>query len=213
MLVLALGLTVGGLAMTVSPDQPGQPRSVGVGLIVALTLLTIAWVVILFNRLQLLVESVSRAWTLIDVQLQRRHDLVPALARVVAAHAAHEQDVLTRVAAARRWEAGTAEQAAQLSGEAAEQTTALNQIVAVSEGHPELEADAAFLELQHALADAEARIAASRTFFNDTVTLLHDRTRTFPGVLFARWLQLPYHELISAKGFERTVPAVHHTFA
>jgi hypothetical protein len=99
-----------------------------------------------------------------------------------------------------------------VAGEAAVQTTALNQIVAVSEAHPELEADAAFLELQHALADAEARIAASRTFFNDTVTLLHDRTRTFPGLLFARWLRLPYHELISAEGFERTVPAVHHTF-
>jgi hypothetical protein len=213
LLVLAMGMLTFGLAMAVTPDEPGQPRSIAVGVIVSLTLLAIAWVVTLFNRLQLLIESVSRAWTLIDVQLQRRHDLIPPLARVVAAHAAHEQRVLTQVAAARGWQAGQASQPAQLAGEAASQTAALNQIVAVAEAHPELGADASFVELQHALADAEARIAASRTFFNDTVLLLHDRSRTFPGVLFAHWLQLPYHETISAQGFERTVPAVEHTFA
>src|SRR5262249_12252899 len=142
-----------------------------------------------------LAESVERAWTLIDVQLQRRHDLIPALARTVAAHAEHEREVLERVAQARA-SALDGESAAQLSREAGAQTAQLKQILGVAEAHPQLGADASFLGLQRALSDTEGRIAGSRTFYNDTLLLLRNRTQSFPGVLVARRLGIADHELL-----------------
>jgi LemA protein len=146
------------------------------------------------------------------VQLQRRHDLVPALVQVVAGYAAHERATLDAVTAGRR-SAGQATAPAELSGEAASQSANLTQVLAIAEKYPELRADQGFLRLQEQLADCENRIAASRTFYNDTLTLLRDRSRSFPGLLVAGRLPLTHKELIGAEGFERTVPSIERSFA
>jgi LemA protein len=200
------GLTVGS-ALLLDPDEPGRPEAWLPGLVAAVVLLLAAWVVTTYNRLHVVAEGADRAWSLIDVQLQRRHDLVPALASVVAAHAAHEREVLAAVAGG-RWVAGSGASAADLAGEARAQTAALQQVLAVAERHPELRADESFRALQAELADSETRVAASRTFYNDAVTLLRDRARTFPAALVARPLRIDRRELLDAAAFERTVPAV-----
>ena len=82
----------------------------------------------------------------------------------------------------------------------------------MAEQYPQLKADGLFLALQHQLADCENRIAASRTFYNDTITLLRDRAGSFPGVLVVRRLPLSHRDLISAEGFEHTVPTIEHAF-
>src|SRR3546814_6486174 len=99
-----------------------------------------------------------------------------------------------------------------MSEEAANQTGALRAFLGRAEAHPELGADEAFLRLQQALADTESRIAGSRTFYNDSLTLLRTRAQVFPGSLVARFLHLERHDTIPAAGFERTVEAVVPTF-
>lgn len=203
---VALGM---GLSNVVSPGDPtGTSVAVGVG--VPALLLLVAWTVTTYNRLRLMAQSIERAWSLIDVQLQRRHDLVPALARVVAAHAEHERELLAGLTEA-RWQPG-GHSAAELEAEAAEQTAVLRQLVARAEAHPELTADASFQRLQRTLADAESRIAGSRAFYNDTLLLLRNQAQRFPGLLVARFLDLGRRELLRADGFERTVPPIERRF-
>jgi hypothetical protein len=230
-LLAVVGVIVGG-ALALDPDQPERPFAWLPGLAASVILLTIAWSVTLYNRLRLLAESAERAWTLVDVQLQRRHDLIPALAKAVAAHTTHEATVLEQLARSRSGGAGSGTDGAPTDGaptdgaaadgeavgaglarEAAEQTGRLRQILGVAEAHPDLTADASFLELQRTLADTESRIAGSRTFYNDTLLLLRNQMTRFPGVLVANRLRLAHGEAIGAEGFERTVPAVERTFA
>jgi len=212
LIVVAVGAATAASGLLLDPDEPANPTAWLPGLALAGLVLVLAWAVTIHNRLRLVSTGVDRAWSLIDVQLQRRHDLVPTLVQVVAGHAAHEREVLESVTAA-RWAAGTATAPAELSEQAAEQTAGLTKLLAVAEQYPELKADEAFLRLQGELADCENRIAASRTFYNETLTLLRDRARSFPGVLVARKLPMTHRELIGAEGFERTVPTVEHAFA
>jgi LemA protein len=202
--IVAAGATVFGMAVALSPDQPEHPTAwlPGVAL-VALALVT-AWGVILNNRLRLLAQAAERARSLVDVQLKRRHDLIPALAKVVAAQAAHEATLLEELTAARTTpDPGAA---------ALEQTNALSHILQRAEAYPELRADDSFLRLQHELADAENRIAGSRTFYNDTVLLLRNKLDGFPGNLMAGRIRLHRSDAILAEGFERTVPELTHAF-
>ncbi|MGK2950661.1 MAG: LemA family protein [Acidimicrobiales bacterium] len=209
-LVAAGALGMGTALALAGPTDP-SPVEVAVAVAVPALALLVAWTVTTYNRLHLMAQSIRRAWSLIDVQLARRHDLVPALARAVAAHAAHERSVLEAVTLG-RWEAGEDRHAPELSREASQQTAALQQVLARAEAYPQLAADASFQQLQRTLADTESRIAASRTFYNDTLTLLRTLAHSFPAVLVARFLQLEQHELLAADGFERTVPAIEHTF-
>jgi hypothetical protein len=195
--IVAAAATVFGTAIALSPDRPERPIAwlPGVAL-VALALVT-AWGVILTNRLRLLAQSAERARSLVDVQLKRRHDLIPALAKVVAAHAAYEAGLLEDLTAART---------------ALEQTNALSHILQRAEAYPELRADDSFLRLQHELADTENRIAGSRTFYNDTVLLLRNKLDGFPGNLMAGRIRVHRDDAVLAEGFERTVPELTHAF-
>jgi LemA protein len=212
LIVVAVGAATAASGLLIDPDEPASPAAWLPGLALAGVLLLLGWGVTIHNRLRLVSTGVDRAWSLIDVQLQRRYDLIPALVAVVAGYAAHEREVLQSVTGA-RWAAGNATAPAELSGQAAEQTAGLTKLLAVAEQYPELKADEGFVRLQGELADCENRIAASRTFYNDTLTLLRDRARSFPGVLVARRLPLTHRELIGAEGFERTVPAIERAFA
>jgi hypothetical protein len=204
--VTLAGLAVGSGGL-LSPDEPARPTAWLPGLGAGLLLLTIAWSLTLYNRLHLLTESVERAWTLIDVQLQRRHDLIPGLVNVVTAHAAHES-TLQQSVAGQRWQAGHAQAVGQLADEALRQTGQLRQVLAVAENYPELTADESYRNLQRQLIDSENRIAGARTFYNDTVTLLQNRARSFPGVLVAGMVKRSARGLLPAEPFERTVPPV-----
>jgi hypothetical protein len=213
-LVTVVAMTLG-VATLIRPREPGDPVAWLPGLVAALVVLAVAWTITTYNRLRLVAQGADRAWSLIDVQLRRRHDLIPALAGCVAAHTAHEQATQVGVAEARAAvaEASASDEAAALSDEAEVQTRALRTILAVAEAYPELTADASFARLERELADTEDRIAASRSFYNDSLTILRDRQQRFPGSLVAARVPLRHRDLIDARGFERTVPPVRHAFA
>jgi LemA protein len=202
LVLLGVGLAAAGSAVVVSPSEPALPVAWLPGVGAACFVLVVAWTVTMYNRLRLLSQAVGRATALIDVQLKRRHDLVPALARVVAAHADHEQSLLSELTEDR-----------SAPSDASTQTAELRRLLAVAEAYPELTANESFLNLQRQLADTEARIAGSRTFYNDTVTLLHNLSGRFPGLLVARFVPHAKANLEAAEGFERTVPAIERAFA
>jgi len=144
---------------------------------------------IAYNRLVRIKESQQRAWSLIDVQLQRRATLIPQLASVASGYAAHEAALQEAVTSARA------------TGPAA--------WVALREAYPQLKADTVFAKVADELIATETQIAAAREYFNDAVTTLRDRTQSFPGMLLvglARSGRFGSMELIAAGSEERLVP-------
>lgn len=205
--LLVIAVLTGGLAGRSIDGGWGLPVFVGT----TLALIGSGLLISLYNRLQGQVQSAARAWSLIDVQLARRHDLIPQLATVAEGLADHERSVFETTAKQRSSLAGqapTEETVAWADREAAEQTDRLRQLLVVIEDHPELKADEAMLELQRQIADAENRIAHTREFYNDSVTLLRSQRQTFPGLLVARIADRRRFALFTADGFERTVPEI-----
>jgi LemA protein len=140
---------------------------------------------VMYNRLVRLRNLVQESWRQVDVELRRRHDLIPNLVETVKGYAQHERQVLDWVAHARATAvapgSGPAAQAAQ-EGALGQ---ALGRLIAVGESYPALRASANFLHLQRELVDTEDRIAAGRRFYNANVRQLNTRTETFPSNLVA----------------------------
>lgn len=126
----------------------------------------------------------EEAWSGIDVQLQRRANLVPALVETVQGYAGHERETLEAVARARA-SLQAARGPAEATGANLALTDALARLVAVAEGYPELRASASFLELQDQLGDIEEKIAFARQFYNRNVLDFNTRIRSFPTLLFS----------------------------
>ena len=151
---------------------------VGVLLVVAL------WLMTTYNGLVTIRQAVKNAWAQIDVQLKRRHDLIPNLVNTVKGYAGHEKETLERVIAARA-KATSATLPADVIKAEGELSTALARLLAVSEAYPELKANQNFLSLQEELTSTENRVAYARQFYNDNVTKLNTRIQTFPTVVVA----------------------------
>ncbi len=141
-----------------------------------------------YNTIQTLDEQASSAQSQIEVQLQRRADLIPNLVSTVKGYAAHEEEVFNTVAEARSRllnsvKSGDPEQMAN-----ADQgmTSALGRLLAISENYPNLKADENFLRLQDELTGTENRIAVSRSDYNDAVKTYNAYIRRFPAVLTAK---------------------------
>lgn len=141
-----------------------------------------------YNRIQTLDETASSAKQQIEVQLQRRADLVPNLVNTVKGYAAHEEGVFTRVAEARAKLAGavrSGDPAQQVAADA-QLTGALGRLLAISEAYPQLKADQQFLRLQDELSGTENRIAVSRSDYNAAVRDYNTYIRGFPQTLTAK---------------------------
>ena len=141
-------------------------------------------VVGMYNRLVRLRNSAEERWAQIDVELRRRHDLIPNLVETVKGYAGHEREVLTRVTEARAAAvaAGSVGEKAQAEGML---TSALRSLFAVAEAYPDLKADANFRELQTELAATEDRIAASRQSYNGAVREYDTAREVFPTNIIA----------------------------
>lgn len=131
-------------------------------------------------------QSVADAWAVIDAELQRRHDLVPALVQSVHAAAIHERRVLDELIARERTAASVAHTAAARAGPEDDFAAATRAVVALRELYPQLNSQANFLRLQHDLAITEDRISAARRFHNLKVAELNRRTEAFPSNVVAR---------------------------
>lgn len=145
----------------------------------------LAWAVLAFNRLVRLRNQVRTAWADVDVQLIRRHDLVPSLVSAVQAYAGHEQAVLATVTELR-----SQAMAAQAPGKLGAIESALEQgigrLLALKEAYPDLKASGNFAQLQRDLVQVEEQLQYARRFYNGAVRDLNDAVQQVPDLLIAR---------------------------
>ncbi len=141
-----------------------------------------------YNSIQTMDESAAAAKQQIEVQLQRRADLIPNLVETVKGYAAQETAIFTAVAEARAGLAGAVKggDVAQMADANAAMTGALGRLLAISENYPQLKSDQNFLRLQDELAGTENRIAVARTDYNNAVKDYNAYIRRFPAVLTAK---------------------------
>ena len=157
--------------------------------------------IVMYNTLVTMRLRVKNAWAQIDVQLQRRFDLIPNLIETVKGYMAHEAEVLTKVADLRSsWaDATTVEQKSQLDSQLSD---ALKTIMAVAENYPDLKANQNFLELQTELTNTENKISYSRQFYNDSVTRYNTKLEVFPSNLIASMFKFKSEELFEVNDEE-----------
>jgi len=152
--------------------------------IIALVILAIGYIVLLFNRLVSYRNRVDNAWHQIDVQLNRRADLIPNLVETVKGYAAHEKSTFEMVTQARSaiMSASSVAESAKAEGMVSE---ALKSLFAVAENYPDLKANQNFLALQEELAGTENKISYARQFYNDSVMAYDVARQKFPARIIA----------------------------
>ncbi len=167
----------------------------------------VLWGVMAYNGLVRLRERVDGSWSDIDVQLKRRHDLVPNLVETVKGYASHEKQVLESVVAARS-------QAMNASGPAARGqaenmlTGALKSLFALAEAYPELQAAGGFRDLQGQLAKIEEDVSQARRYYNAVVRDYNVKTKSIPTNVIANMGGFREREFFEMDEGEREVPKV-----
>jgi LemA protein len=180
-------------------------------ILIAIALLAL-FVVLMYNGLVRLRNTVDEAWNQISVQLKRRHDLIPNLVEAVKGYMAFEQETLTRVVGARN--AAVSAQAAGASGAAqsaqAENllTGMLRQLFALVENYPQLKANQNVLQLQEQLATAENQIAGTRQRYNSTVRQFNIAIQRFPAVLMTGVMGFTARDYFQIEEADAAAPAV-----
>ena len=175
--------------------------------IVVIVVLVLIFVSI-YNGLVKLRNRVDNAWSQIDVQLKRRHDLIPNLVETVKGYAKHEAETLEKVVQARNM-AMNATGVAETAQAENVLTGALKSLFALSEAYPDLKANTNFLELQEELTSTEDRVAYSRQFFNDTVLKYNNKIQTIPSNIVAGMFNFKAREFFEVEEPEaRQTPKV-----
>ena len=169
-------------------------------LLVVLVVLAII-IISLYNGLVTARQKVKNAWSQIDVQLQRRFDLIPNFVEAVKGYMTHEKDTLTKVTELRTSWAGasTVEEKAELNNQL---SNTLKTIMAVSENYPDLKANQNFLDLQEELRNTENKISFSRQFYNDTVTMYNTKLEVFPSNIISNMFGFKSETLFAAESDE-----------
>lgn len=176
-------------------------------IVLALLVLLVVGGVVIYNRMVKLRVMTDQAWSDVDVQLKRRHDLIPNLVETVKGYAAHEKSTLENVVKARN--AALTAAAPQEKAQAENMLTrALRQLFALVENYPDLKANANFLALQEELARIEEAIQQARRYYNAVVRDFNTTISVFPNSLMARqfgFTPKPFFEMDEA---DRSVPRV-----
>ena len=167
-------------------------------MLIVIILLILACGIGIYNGLITKRNKVKNAWGQIDVQLQRRFDLIPNLVEAVKGYMKHEANVLTNIAELRTsWANATSvSEKAQLDNNL---SNSLKTIMAVSENYPELKASANFSELQEELRTTENKISYARQYYNDCVTIFNTSIEKFPNNIFANMLGFKQEELFKVE--------------
>ena len=163
----------------------------------------LAWIWMVFNSLVDLRQRVRRAWSLVDIQLQRRHDLIPNLVNVVKGYRDYEPQLHTELAALRSELAATPPGVTGPDYSAVAKTAA-----AIAERYPELKANTTFTALQKNLIDTEQRIALARGYFNNIATHYNTRLEIVPERFVAKLAAMEPQTLMAANDFERAAVKV-----
>ncbi len=164
--------------------------------------------VVMYNGLIGLKNRVEEGWRQIDVELKRRHDLIPNLVETVKGYASHERGTLEEVMQARSAAmngGGTPAAAAQAEGQLSQ---ALGRLMAVAEAYPDLKANQNFLALQNELTSTEDRIASSRRYYNALVRELNTKVESVPSNLVAGIAGVHKAEYFETSAVEAVVPSI-----
>ena len=151
----------------------------------AIFIAILAWLIIIYNLFVRDKNRVLAAWSDIDVQLKRRHDLIPKLIDAVRQYAAYESSTLNAITTLRSQseETDRIEKKGKIEGQLSEK---LHQLIALAENYPDLKANKSFLDLQKNLTDVENHIQYARRYYNGAVRNLNIRVDSFPDLLIAR---------------------------
>ena len=172
-------------------------------LIIALIIIValVAFVIATYNGLVQAKLKVDNAWSQIDVQLQRRFDLIPNFVETVKGYMTHENETFEKIAALRTsWaNANSVSEKANIDNQLSD---ALKTIMAVSEGYPDLKANQNFADLSEELRNTENKISFSRQFYNDTVTMYNTKLEVFPSNLIASMFHFTARDLFEAENEE-----------
>ena len=170
-------------------------------IILAIVVIIVIAIIVMYNGLVSARIKVDNAWSQIDVQLQRRFDLIPNFVETVKGYAAHESETFEKITQLRTsWaSAGTVAEKAELDNQL---SGALKTIMAVSENYPDLKANQNFSELSEELRNTENKISFSRQFYNDSVTMYNQKLQLFPSNIIAGMFNFKPRELFVAESTE-----------
>jgi LemA protein len=171
-------------------------------IILGLLVLIALYVFAQYNGLIKVRNRIENAWAQIDVQLKRRHDLIPNLVETVKGYAAHEQSTLQAVITARNAAMGAQGVAGKASAENGLSGT-LKSLFALGEAYPDLKANQNFLNLQEEITGSEDKIAYSRQFFNDEVRSYNTKIQSFPTNILAKRFRFAQREYFQTDSAER----------
>ena len=171
------------------------------GIILLVVIILVIAVIIMYNSLVSSKVKVDNAWSQIDVQLQRRFDLIPNFVETVKGYATHETETLEKVTQLRTsWaKADTVAEKANLDNQL---SSALKTIMAVSENYPDLKANQNFMQLAEELRNTENKIAFSRQFYNDSATMYNQKLLMFPTNIIANMFHFEQRELFEVQNEE-----------
>jgi len=179
----------------------------GIIILVVLVLLVI-WVIAKYNSLITLRNQVNNGWKQIDVQLKRRHDLIPNLVDTVKGYMQFEQDTLRQVVEARN-AAVSAKGVADSAAKEGELSSALTRLFALFENYPNLKSNENVKQLQEELTSTENKVSFARQFYNDIATKFNIAQQVFPGNIIAGMFGFKVAELFEVTvAAEREVPKV-----
>ncbi len=170
-------------------------------IILAIVAIIIIAIISIYNGLVQARMKVDNAWSQIDVQLQRRFDLIPNFVETVKGYMTHEKETFKKIAALRTsWaNASSVSEKAELDGQL---SSTLKTIMAVSESYPELKANQNFSELSEELRNTENKISFSRQFYNDTVTMYNTKIQVFPSNIIAGMFNFTARDLFKTESDE-----------
>ena len=161
----------------------------------------------IYNQMVEQSEEVSKAWSEVENQLQRRNDLIPNYVETVKGYASHEREIFTQVAEARSKLAGTQKLEEKMKA-SNELTLALGRLLMIVERYPDLKANQNFIQLQDELAGTENRIAVARMRYNEAVKNYNAFIKKFPQLVIARIFKFEPKPYFEAPESAKAVPAV-----
>ncbi len=170
-------------------------------ILLAIAIILVIAIIGMYNGLVQTKIKVDNAWSQIDVQLQRRFDLIPNFVETVKGYMTHEKETFTKISELRTSWANTQtiSEKADLDNQL---STALKTIMAVSENYPELKANQNFADLSEELRNTENKISFSRQFYNDAVTMYNTKLQVFPSNIIAGMFNFTARDLFKAESEE-----------
>lgn len=175
-------------------------------IVIGIVAIILIYVIVAYNGLVKLRNWVKESWSQIDVQLKRRHDLIPNLLETVKGYTKHEKETLEKVIQARNGlisgsPSERVEADSQLQG-------ALKSVFALGESYPDLKADQNFVSLQEELANTENKVAYSRQLYNKTVAEYNTKRESFPTNMIAGMFNFKAEQLLVTPEAEKEVPKI-----